>query len=453
MAISDRRVAAAILFALAIVSPVRALEAAEPPPTQSPGPEGRRPLPDYDGRPDPPADAGEVLLWVPRVVVLPMYLLSEYVIRRPWGWTIRKFQDMREDAAPNDSFGIIPAFSLETDMRPSLGLMATWRRVGSRDNDLRFHVGFGGVDWLRALGALRVRLDRDATVRMRVEASRRPDQVYYGLGPDAPDELQSRYGADTLQGSFQFSGMVWPHLYLDAAAGIRGERFDAPECCDEPSVQESVLAGELERPPGFDGGTTWRQSLALGLDTRRKRGARETGLALDVDGTHVVDVEALGERDARWIIWGGSASGEVDVTGTERMLGLDVAVRFADPLGGGDVTFTDLPTLGGDESMRGFLPGRLRDRSAAVATLGWRYPLWPLLEAHFEVACGSVWGEHLDGFSGDDLRLSFGGGLRTDVPDNEDWLLELLVAGGTERFADGASPESLHIVFALTPRF
>src|SRR5262249_8130399 len=39
----------------------------------------QRPVPDYQGRGDAPTDAGDVLIWVPRVVFAPVYFVAEYV--------------------------------------------------------------------------------------------------------------------------------------------------------------------------------------------------------------------------------------------------------------------------------------------------------------------------------------------------------------------------------------
>jgi hypothetical protein len=50
-----------------------------------PGTSPKRQTPDYDGRPDPPPTAGEGALWIPRVLLFPPYVVSEYVIRRPLG--------------------------------------------------------------------------------------------------------------------------------------------------------------------------------------------------------------------------------------------------------------------------------------------------------------------------------------------------------------------------------
>ncbi|HEU4533105.1 MAG TPA: hypothetical protein VFS00_03270, partial [Polyangiaceae bacterium] len=41
----------------------------------------KRPLPDYDRRPPPATTLGEGLLWGPRVVFAPLYLVLDYGLR------------------------------------------------------------------------------------------------------------------------------------------------------------------------------------------------------------------------------------------------------------------------------------------------------------------------------------------------------------------------------------
>ena len=56
----------------------------EPAP-RTPSKEYPRVPPDYDGRPSEPSHPSGAL-WVPRVVLFPLWAVSEYVIRRPLGW-------------------------------------------------------------------------------------------------------------------------------------------------------------------------------------------------------------------------------------------------------------------------------------------------------------------------------------------------------------------------------
>src|SRR5688572_11680337 len=49
---------------------------------------GKRELPEYDGRAPEGTTAGDVGLWAPRIIFFPLYLVSEYLIRQPLGWLI-----------------------------------------------------------------------------------------------------------------------------------------------------------------------------------------------------------------------------------------------------------------------------------------------------------------------------------------------------------------------------
>src|SRR5262249_39769004 len=47
--------------------------------------EKKRAVPDYEGRGPEPTSFGDVALWVPRIIALPFYLVTEYVITQPLG--------------------------------------------------------------------------------------------------------------------------------------------------------------------------------------------------------------------------------------------------------------------------------------------------------------------------------------------------------------------------------
>src|ERR1700721_2142495 len=87
------RTTAAFAVALAM-APVLARADEPSPPTSppavapSPPPSAKRVMPDYDGRGPPPTTAGEVALWGPRVLLSPLYFVSEWLVRRPLGATI-----------------------------------------------------------------------------------------------------------------------------------------------------------------------------------------------------------------------------------------------------------------------------------------------------------------------------------------------------------------------------
>ena len=107
-------------------------------------------------------------------------------------------------------------------------------------------------------------------------------------------------------------------------------------------------------------------------------------------------------------------------------------MRFADPLGREAVPFTELVSLGGAELMRGYFPGRLIDRSAAVAALHYRWPIWVWLEAETRVAVGNAFGPSFAGLHAGALAGSWDVALRTSPGSFA--VAELLVGVGTSAF-------------------
>ncbi len=165
---------------------------------------------------------------------------------------------------------------------------------------------------------------------------------------------------------------------------------------------------------------------------------------------HDFNVEDPGP--GRWMRWGGTLGGFVDITGHNRVLSLSIATDFADPLGTGAVPFTELATLGGDFApMHGFLAGRLYDRSAISATLEYRWPIWSFLDGDLQFATGNVFGEHLKGFEPDLLRLAWNVGIRSSGA--RDHSFNVMIGSGTETFKDGAKMNDLRFQFGATRGF
>jgi hypothetical protein len=110
-----------------------------------------------------------------------------------------------------------------------------------------------------------------------------------------------------------------------------------------------------------------------------------------------------------------------------------------------------LPSLGGNDLLRGFRPLRLVDRSAVSAELDYRWPIWAYLDGNLDVGVGNVFGEHLAGFDWQRMRLSATLGFRT--LESLEYPLEVLVGFGTSTFEDGARPEELRFVFGTSNEF
>ncbi|XXT16642.1 BamA/TamA family outer membrane protein [Sorangium sp. So ce429] len=426
------------------------------PPAAVQAPSARRPVPDYDGRPDEGTSAGDVLLWVPRVVFYPAYLVSEYLVRRPLGYlTVAAEQgewieDLKDifTFGPNNNIGVVPTALFDFGFRASVGVYFFYDDLFFPGNELRLHAATGGLDWLRLTIADRVPLDGRAYVKLRGEADTRPDWLFAGIGPRTLERDSARYSAKSLQGSLTLHADFDAFSFVEAYTGAKTVEFD--DICCEPTVGWRVANGRYPLPPSFDTGfTAYRIGAHAALDSRRPRPARGHGVRMELFGEHAADLER--PLQSRWVRYGGSLGGFVDLTGHDRIVSLALWAAFADPLGVAEVPFTELAPLGGDLPMRGFREGRLRGRSAAAATLEYRYPIWAFVDGTVQVAAGNVFSEHLSDFELDLLRMSFVLGLRTSS--SRDHSFDLLVGTATETFEQGARPEDLRFMIGTSRGF
>jgi hypothetical protein len=415
----------------------------------------KRPVPDYDGR-DQGTTAGEVALWVPRVLLYPAYLVSEYVVRRPIGALIVEAERTQLPRALYDFFmlaedksaGWAPVAFYDFGFQPSVGVYVFWDDAFARGNDLRMHASTWGIHWLAASATDRIHLGSSDTLSLEASGIRRPDYEYYGEGPSSLDRNLSRYGSDRLEASATYDGELGGANHIQTGIGVRRVTFHEPDP-GYTSTRERAARGAFALPPGFDSGYRAGYSrLAVRLDSREARSRSGSGLRLDLDAEQG---SAPGRTPVGWLRYGGILGAFVDLTGQGRTVSLSISTHFSDPLVDRPVPFTELAQLGGQEAMRGFLPGRLFGRSAVAATLGYHWPVWIWLNGTMQAAVGNVFGEHLRDFDPSLLRFSWALGVETaGFSDNP---VEMLVGFGTETFEHGAQLTSLRLVAGTSHAF
>jgi hypothetical protein len=415
----------------------------------------KRAVPDYDGRGSPPTTVEDALILVPRTLLVPAYLVTEYAIRVPLGsadtyveenhlptWLYNLFA-----FGPDHSFGIFPTFLVDFKVRPSIGLHFFWKGAFAPKNLFTIDVAYGGSDWGKV--AIADRYSFSSTDSLLVEAAwnRRPDTLYYGVGSQVTDTFISRIGSDVITGSATYDKVIDKYIDLEARGLVKRTVFRDYTCCGDPSLQQRVEAGQLPPPPGYQIDTT---ALELGfkavVDTRLSHPNSHSGLRAAVGLGLAGDV--VPGFETSWARYGASVEGNFDVTGGGRVLSIGVTALFVDPLGHQPVAFTELVTLGGAEPMGGFYPGFLRDRSALVAQLGWHWPVFAFLDGVAAVSFGNVFDAHLDNFRFDLLRLSAQIGVRTSglIPGG----FEFTIGLGTNTFRDGFGVASVRLAVGVT---
>ncbi len=416
----------------------------------------KRPVPAYDGRAPEGVTAGEALLWGPRVVFFPLYLVLDYGLRRPIGALAtlverKQLIAFTKDKLENDELqlGVSPIAFVDFGLRPSVGLEAWKRDFLVRDNQLEGHFATWGPSWVQVGLTDRLRLSSTESVALRTEWVHRPDQVFFGLGPRSLQRDRSRYGVDRVDVSPKLTMSLGHSSSFGAKAGVRALWFNDDVCCGGPSLRERAAEGAFALPPGFERGyTAAYHQLELTLDGREPRPAPQTGVRLDVFGEQAIDLRPSAGQ--HWVRYGGTLGGFVDLDGNARVLGLTLSTVFTDALQG-QVPFTEQASLGGSNAMRGYLPGRLIDRSAIALTLQYEWPVWAWADGVMNVSTGNVFGEHLSNFSPRLLRMSAGTGLRTLSRLGE--FSELLVGFGTETYEDGLRVTSFRLFFGGTRGF
>jgi len=442
-------VASLAAAALLLASPARA---DGPEPTHEPSP--KRAVPDYDGR--GPQPAPDPALWPLRVVLSPLYFTSEFVLRRPIGAITREAEkhDIPEKVydffafGPDHKIGFVPVGLVEFGFNPSVGIYGFWNDAFVPGNKLHIHYEVWPADWLSGVVDDRWQIDDAHAVELRVAGLHRPDMVFYGIGPESASFDVSRFSESRFETKLTYSQYVWRRSRFEAEAGVRKVDLSPGRYGSDPSLEVEARTGVFPIPFGFERGYFGPTArLFAQLDTRRRNTDAGSGIRLQAQADTGSDLEHAPATG--WIRWGGVASVLVDLNDHGRVLSLTGAASFADPIGDQPIPFTELATLGGDQWLHGFFPGRLVDRSFAVAQLKYRWPVAPWLDGTIEGATGNVFGEHLAGFDAKLLRVSAGLGLttRSELP------IEVVVAFGTDTIDRGATVNSLRVSLGVPRGF
>jgi hypothetical protein len=438
--------ALAVLMALLPKAAVAADEGTSP----------KRVTPDYDGRPSAPPSAGEVALWIPRVLLFPPYVVSEFVIRRPlgalvtvaernnWANTLLDFFTF----GPNQNAGIVPTAFFDFGLQPSVGLYFFWNNAIVSHNDIRAHASYFGNDWLALSASERVHVGKNSIAALNGSWVRRPDFAYFGEGPRTEEANRHRYEATTLDVNLSYDLLAVKGIIWRARAGVRSAGFRNRGWGGDPSVPQGVPQDFPLPTDFFRGYTALYEHAELVLDSRPTGDESQSGFRLTGRMEHGTDVQ--GNPASSWIRYGATAGAFADIW-HRRTLGLVIATDFADPLRGGTIPFTEEVVWGGDEPLTGYLPGRFHGRSGAAATLAYTWPIWVWLDGRMSASVGNVFDAGLDDFRLKLLRASAGIGIESNG--DRDHRLEVLVAFGTETFDQGGKVDSLRIVFGGTHGF
>jgi hypothetical protein len=420
-------------------------------PAERPPP--RRAVPDYDGRAPEPPSVGDVLLWVPRVVLFPVRVVVDYGVRWPIGKLVRTAEHsksfrrflanlFREVREANPLY--FPVALVDFGFQPSVGARIIWRRGYLVPNsDVTARAGTGGLDWWRVDAGIKTKVGALRTTA-QVGANDRPDYVFYGIGRDTPIDAKARYAARKLFARGSIGGHL--HGIGDALLGfaltdneLRSSTYD-----DDPSIEEQVAAGRIaEAPVGYEQDyRTMRVGARVTLDTRFDGKRARSGARLDVALERVFDVtEERSWTRFELMIGGGLLLDRI----AERKLDVRLGIELVEPDHDDEpVPFLELATISGAPWLRGLPNGRLYGESAAAFLVDYNWPLAAWLDAHAHLGAGNVFGPNLSGFALRHLRGSFGGALT--IAGLSERQIGVSVHFGTEPLGDGFDVSSSRVI-------
>jgi hypothetical protein len=399
---------------------------------------------------------GEALLWVPRIAVAPIWLVSEYIIRWPLaGLTIALDKlGLQDFLAEQSDYILVPTVVVDFGFRTSIGLYAGVNNLWFKGHEVRARGAFGGIDFYKASYKDRIVFD-DGRQRAGIfgDFRRRADDIFSGVGSDVvfDRDTAARYTAQKLEAGARYDFGLDTLTGFDLSTSVVNSRTEAATCPGDPTVGEQVAAGRFPLPRGFGQDfTTLHSELNAELDTRDSLDDRGAFARLQVNLGADVSLERPSEL--RWANYGAELGGGIELGLPYRRLQWSNSVSFADPLATEDIPFTGLVSLGGSQLMRGFPTHALRGRSAFVSTLKYTWPIWVLLDGSLHLATGNVFDAHLENFALDKLRISFGPGISTHVLD-DDSILDLSVGFGTDTVEQGLAVRSARIAVGLSSGF
>jgi hypothetical protein len=389
------------------------------------------------------------------VVLSPLYVTNEYLLRRPLGAVVVHAERERwaDTVAHLFTFGegdrnlIVPTALYDFGLLPCVGFYFAADDAVAHGNQLRVHAATWGPKWINATAVDRYQLDAADRVQARVEFKRSEDNLFFGIGPDVTSDGRSRYGLERVEGSLGYRRQLAEASRLDVEAGVHRITFIEGECCGDPALDTQVADGKVMAPPGYRAPyTTAFARVGLTLDSRRARPDDGSGGYVSLQARPSFDLHDGGS----WIAYGGTLGGAIDLTGHRRTLRLQLAVDFVDSMSGATIPFTEYPVLGGEE-MPGFVTGWLTDRSTAAAQLGYTWPVWLGLDAQTRFTVGNAFGEHLGGFALDKLRFSADFGFTTSTAYDQGF--EMLFGLGSETFEQGARITSVRVAIGTRRGF
>ena len=303
-------------------------------------------------------------------------------------------------------------------VHPKLGSLTTGSGfaygVGFRDRDLFSNKGAveiwaaGSIKRYWATEA-RLTFPRLANNHLHLEAwgSHRdyPQENFFGLGPESNRDDRSDYAIRTNHFGGRAGVRPVDHLLVGAGMEYLEPRLGAGQNDRYPDVPVVFPPSEV---PGIDSRSDFIRSAAfVEVDYREPINARKGGW-YRFDFSHyddrTTDQFTFNRFDADIRQFFGFLAGR-------RVIALRLAASTSDTEAGQTMPFFFMPTLGGNETLRGFREYRFRAPHAVLAQAEYRWEIWSGLDGALFYDAGKVADQRSD-LNFKDLESDYGVGFR-----------------------------------------
>ena len=366
-----------------------------------------------DGRVDPLPKRRWRLL--PEVLLFPLRALF-------WGleWPIRGALRLEDRKHPfrrivdaltwsGGTRGLRPAFYYSTIYVPEFGVKYFDHSSLGTDTRLDITTTTGGANYVYGdLAVEPTRTTGPVGIVFDMSFDRRGDLLYNGLGnhtySDAPN---GRYLMNALVTNLALRVRPMHGITLFAVATAGLKRFDNGDRVG--GVDGIIYSFNTAAIPGFSHGTTFvRGGAGFDIDTRDTPWRPATGVVVraSFDYTHGIDGDV-----ATYERLFGSVALPINLWARTHVLWLSATTAMTWQ-NDAQVPFSELPTLGGPNDLRGFRFQDFRDYTAFFATAEYRWPIWMWLDGSVFVDYGGVFGQNFADFSATRMQPDVGVGLR-----------------------------------------
>ena len=394
-----------------------------------------------------PNALGRATLFVPRAIMAGVF------------WPVVETEDVIEShhldnwivaflTSDDGRVGVRPIVRYATGFVSTVGLRVFDRRLPGDGSGVAGSFETAGPAVL--MGQIDAAAPRQTGLTFRGIFNRRDDRYFAGIGPLTDADLAAngwspaRYGSTNLSAELRWTKRLPAHFQLALHGDVQDRDYRATGVRGGPSVAivfptSSPACQSATEPinacvdptllPGFENGLrVGHEGIGVLWDygAHRREGS---GAAFAVDATFA---EGFGSDPSRHVTL--SAEPMVALGGRDRKLILRGQVAMVDALGDAPIPFEELVMMSGMNGMRGYLGGRFRGESGAVATAEYRWYVGRRVDATIFTDVGTVAGHNFAGIGSAPWFPSYGAGLR--------------LYDGAAEYWEGAVDSEVQLVYA-----